>query len=301
MLFRIEDTENIDGCHRQYTIPFDELPRMRMSELEKYLASEVRKEINNANGRRLLSYSKSLGVCLLKYNHYTDNELHISRIPENWLWYYDCKKQQRKAIRYDMRSGLPAYERNHPNREITLLNFSLDVSDNSLVDSYLRSHTGVGKKKVASPEKDKEVLVMQSPDDLVVSQYTSSVYLLYALVRKYGMTNTVAQSIYNKIATLEEFRFNYCDQTERTALLAIVEYLYNHGIIERAISHRVFVDSQNDIRISTYYDPILQLHGIQEDDFGDSYMLSDYNSNIISEWIWEIYSRQSDRNTEAHG
>ena len=292
MLFRIEDTENIDGCHRQYTIPAGELPRMRMFELEKYVASEVRKEINNANDRRLLSYSKSLGVCLLKYNHYTDNELHISDIPQNWLWYYDCKKQRTKKIRYDIRSGLPAYERKHPNREIILLNFSLDVSDNKLVDSYLRSHTGVGKKKVASPEKDKEVLVMQSPGDLIVSQYTSSVYLLYALVRKYGMTQTVAQSIYSKIATLEKFRFNDCNQTERTALLAIVEYLYNHGNIERAISHRVFEDSQNDIRISTYYDPILQLHGIQEDDFGDSYMLSDYNSNIISVWIWEIYYKQ---------
>ena len=48
MLFRIEDTENIDGCHRQYTIPFDELPRMRMSELEKYLASENEWEIRVA-------------------------------------------------------------------------------------------------------------------------------------------------------------------------------------------------------------------------------------------------------------
>lgn len=292
MLFRIEDTENIDGCHRRYTVPFDELPKMRMSELEKFLASEVRKEINNSNTRKLLSYSKSLGVCLLKYNQYTDNELHISGIPQNGLCYYDCKKKQSKIIGYDMCSGLPAYELNHPNREIILRNFSLDVSDNNLVDSYLRIHTGVGKKKVASPEKDKEVLVMQSPDDLIVSQYTSSVYLLYALVRKYGMTETVFQNIHSKIATLEEFRFYYCDKTERNALLAIVEYLFYKGNIERAISHRVFEDSQNDNRFSTYYDPILQLHGIQEDEFWDSYMLSEYNSNIISEWIWEFYSRQ---------
>ena len=64
MLFRIEDTENIDGCHRQYEIPFDELPRMKMSDLERFISNEVRKEINNANDRKLLSYSKSLGVCL---------------------------------------------------------------------------------------------------------------------------------------------------------------------------------------------------------------------------------------------
>lgn len=292
MLFRIEDTENIDGCHRQYEIPFNELPRMRMSDLEMFISNEVRKEINNANDRKLLSYSKLLGVCLLKYNKYTDNELHISNILQNCLSYYDCKKERSKVIGYDMYYGLPEYERNHPNRKIILQNFSLDVSNNNLIDSYLKSHTGVGKKKLASPEKDKEVLVMQSPGDLIISQYIDSVYLLYALVRKYGMTGTVFQNIYIKIATLEEFRFDYCDETERAALLTIVEYLYHQGNVERAISHRVFVDSQNDNRISTYYDPILQLHGIQEDEFWDSYMLSDYNTNIISEWIWEFYRRE---------
>lgn len=291
MLFRIEDTENIDGCHRQYEIPFDELPRMRMSDLEMFIASEVRKEINNANDRKLLSYSKSLGVCLLKYNKYTNNELHISNILQNRLSYYDCKKEWSKTIGYDMYYGLPEYECNHPNRKIVLQNFSLDVSDNNLIDSYLKSHTGVGKKKMASPEKDKEVLVMQSSGDLIASQYIDSVYLLYALVRKYGMSKTVFQNIYRKIATLEKFRFDYCDETERVALLAIVEYLYYQGSVERAISHHVFVDSQNDNRISTYYDPILQLHGIQEDGFWDSYMLSDYNSNIVSDWIWEFYGR----------
>lgn len=291
MLFRIEDTENIDGCHRQYEIPLESLPRMRMSELEMYISNEVRKEINNANDRKLLSYSKSLGVCLLKYNKYADNELHISNIPQNCLSYYDCKKEQSKIIGYDMYYGLPEYECSHPNRKIILQNFSLDVSDNIQINSYLNIHTGVGKKKFASPEKDKEVLVMQSPCDLIVSQYLDSVYLLYALVRKYGMNQTVFENLYKTISSLEEFRFYYCDETERAALLAIVEYLYYRGDIERIISHRVFVDSQNENRISTYYDPILQLHDIQEDEFWDSYMLSDYNSNIVSDWIWEIYGR----------
>ena len=81
LLFRIEDTENEQGCHRQYALPYDALPKLRISELDKYIANEVRKEINNTKDRRLLSYSKSLGVCLLKYNKFIDNELHISDIP----------------------------------------------------------------------------------------------------------------------------------------------------------------------------------------------------------------------------
>ena len=51
------------------------------------------------------------------------------------------------------------------------------------------------------------------------------------------------------------------------------------------------MDSQNECRISTYYDPVLQLHDIQRENFWDSYMLSDYNNNIISDWIWEFYNR----------
>lgn len=243
MLFRIEDTENTEGFHRQYELPEEELPRMRLSELDEYIAGEVRKEINNSNDRKLLSYSKSLGVCLLKYNNYTDNELHISHITPNQLFYYDCKKEQSKVIWYDIHYGMQDYEFKHSNRKIVLCNFSLDVSDNAQVNYYLNRFTGVGKKKYASPEKDKEVVLMQSPNDLVISQYTDSVYLLYALVYKYGMSEYIFRNLYHKIATLDEFRFDYCPETEREALLNIVSYLYYRGYTERYISNRVFMDS----------------------------------------------------------
>ena len=114
------------------------------------------------------------------------------------------------------------YEFKHSNRKIVLCNFSLDVSDNAQVNYYLNRFTGVGKKKYASPEKDKEVVLMQSPNDLVISQYTDSVYLLYALVYKYGMSEYIFRNLYHKIATLDEFRFDYCPETEREALLNIV-------------------------------------------------------------------------------
>lgn len=41
MLFRIEDSENLYGCHREYTIPSDNLPRLRFEELEDYLTDEI--------------------------------------------------------------------------------------------------------------------------------------------------------------------------------------------------------------------------------------------------------------------
>ena len=78
MLFRIEDSENEDGVHREYSILPQDLSTMPMFEIEAYMADEIRKEVNGANNRRLLSYSKSLGICLLKYNKYADNEIHLN-------------------------------------------------------------------------------------------------------------------------------------------------------------------------------------------------------------------------------
>ena len=87
--------------------------------------------------------------------------------------------------------GLPQYIYNSSNRKIILLNFSLDTSNNYQVNSYLKYYTGKGKKAFASPEKDYEVLIMQSPQDLVISQYIDSIYLLYALVYRYGMNQDI--------------------------------------------------------------------------------------------------------------
>lgn len=292
MLFRIEDTENQQGCHRQYIFPVEELPQMRMSEVQTYIANEVRKEINNHNDRKLLSYSKSLGICLLKYNKYTDNELHLSNLDLDFIYYYDLEKQEQKIKYYSVAEGVYGYKYKHGNREIILVNFALDVSNNEQIDFYLKKFTGVGRKKFASPEKDKEVLIMQVPDDMIISQYTDAVYLLYALTWKYGMSERIFVNLWNKINTLEDFRFEYCSATERTALLTVVKYLYYFWRHERNIASRVFQDNQNEEYISGYYNSILQFHDIQKDEFSDVYMLSDYNSNIISDWIWEFYSRE---------
>ena len=294
MLFRIEDTENVDGHYREYEIPYDNLPKLKIEKLESYVAEEIRKEINNANDRRLLSYSKSLGICLLKYNEFADNELHIKMNDyADGVYFYDLKNPEMLFYSpFDLSYGLMDVSFIQAKSEIILLNFKVDVSYNNLLDGYLKMKTGIGRKKIASPEKDREVLCMQSPNDIIISSYSNSVYLLYALSLKYGMKESIYKNLINKIYNLEEFRFQDCGESERYGLLQIVDYLYKYGIYERKISQRLVKDSLNSKIIPVYYDPISQLHDIQKNSFLDSYMLRDYNENIVSDWIWDCYAQE---------
>ncbi|MBE6063573.1 MAG: hypothetical protein E7207_08520 [Clostridium butyricum] len=294
MLFRIEDNENLDGHCREYEISYDNLPKLDIEELENYIADEIRKEINNSNDRKLLSYSKSLGICLLKYNQYAYNELHINM--NNWcdgVYFYDLKNPGVPCYcPFDLSYGLLKMSSLQTRTQIILLNFQVDVSNNNLLDSYLKVKTRTGRKKCASPEKDKEVLCMQSPNDIIISQYLDSVYILYALSLKYGMKKSIYINLINEISNLEEFRFQFCGESERDGLLKIVDYLYRYGDYERKISSIVVKDSWKSKKVPVYYDPISQLHDIQKDSFLDSYRLSDYNENIVSDCIWDCYSQE---------
>ena len=66
-------------------------------------------------------------------------------------------------------------------------------------------------------EKDHEVVLMQSPDDGIITEYTSSIYLLYALFHRYGMSLQMFGELHERIMNLEPFRFNYCDESESKA------------------------------------------------------------------------------------
>lgn len=288
MLFRIEDTENESGVKRQYTRSLDELPKMYLSQMNQYIANEIRKEVNNTNDRQLLSYSKSLGICLFKYNYYTDNELHISLTFPNRVKYYNWQTQTEVTCGYDM------YQWNlltdtGKNPEVTLCNFALDISDNRQLNNYLTQMTGIGKKKFASPEKDKEVVLMQEPNDLIISQYISSVYLLYSLFYKYGMPELVFWNIIKMISTLEDFRFDFCPVSERLALINVIIYLYRKGNQEKMFANKIISKDKEDIRLSTYYDPNIQFHDIQDTSFEYAYWLNNYNHDIISSKILDIY------------
>lgn len=292
MLFRIEDSENEGGIQREYCIIPQDLPIMQMSEIEIYVANEIRKEVNGANDRRLLSYSKSLGICLLKYNKYTDSEIHINETYiGDYLDYFDLKKQKREIEPYSLDYALLDIGINKKKHNVCLVNFALDVSNNDLLDCYLKKYTGVSRKKVASPEKDNEVLLFQSPDDFVIKQYSDSVYLIYALVMKFGMKKCIHNELIEYICKLENFRFEFCESDERIAIIKVIDYLYNFQKVERDMSTAVILDSYKSGDISGYYDPITQFHDIQNQWFEDSFALSDYNDNVISDGIWYIYNK----------
>lgn len=292
MLFRIEDSENEDGVHREYSILPQDFPTMPMSEIEAYIADEIRKEVNGANNRRLLSYSKSLGICLLKYNKYADNEIHLNgESVFDYITYYECKAQKAGFEVYSLDYALMDLGIEKKNKEVILTNFVIDVSDNKLLDSYLLKITGVGRKRLASPEKDKEVLLFQSPQDLVIKQYSDSVYLLYALLIKYGMNDYIHDVLIDYVFKLEDFRFEFCEADERAAMIQIIDYLYKNQKLERKMSVAVIMDSFNNGDISGYYDPITQFHDIQNQWFEESFALSDYNDNVISDGIWNCYNR----------
>lgn len=72
---------------------------------------------------------------------------------------------------------------------------------------------------------------MQSPEDIVVSDYLDSVYLLYGLFLKYGMKESIYIKLINKIKTLDAYRFEFCGEQERDGLLFIVNYLYYNGVM----------------------------------------------------------------------
>ena len=121
---------------------------MRMSEVQTYIANEVQKEINNQNDRKFLSYSKSLGICLLIYNKYTDNELHLSNLDLDFIHYYELEKQKEKIKYYSVAEGVYGYKYKHGNRKIILAIFAFDVSNNEQIDFYLKKFTGVGGRSL---------------------------------------------------------------------------------------------------------------------------------------------------------
>lgn len=304
MLFRIEDNKNVDGRHREYEIPFDCLPVLKPQELEKYIAEEVRKEINDSQDRKLLSYSKLLGVCLLKYNEYADNELHINMdylegVYGGVYFYYKKEDENLKTgyVPFDLMNGLFGLKKQKYGKKIKLLNFNIDVSDNNLLDEYLKKMTGTGRKKVASPEKDKEILLMQAPEDIVISTYLESVYLLYALDFKYGMNKELHDDLIESIWSIDHNCFRDCGEDERKGLILIIKYLFEKGKCEKKMIRKIMDDSKNDERLPMHYDPILQLHGIIDKyDFKDASNLGEcYNSNIASKWIWYCYGKYTEK------
>lgn len=289
--FRIEDIANCEGIQRNYQIEKEKLPVMNKQSVEYYIAEEIRKEVNGAKDRKLLSYSKSLGVCLLKYNEFLDNELHICIVHDMWYENSICYFSPNQHIKYKFYSLQDAlYSRGlfKGNDEITLINFVLDIADNKLLNDYLLKFTKTGLKQYASPEKDYEVVMMQAFDDVTIEIYIDSIYLLYALQLKYKFLRSqeVVTQVICEIYQLEDYRFENCEH-EREAIIFLIQYLYSETEFEKIAFEEMLKYSEKREIFYGYYNSLLQLHGIIYDDFEDAYHLSDYNDNVVSDIFWK--------------
>ena len=129
---------------------------------------------------------------------------------------------------------------------------------------------------------------MNPPNDLVINQYMDAVYILYALQLKYEFLSDVRirRTLISELKNMDEFHFEYCPH-ERIAFIKLILYLSTNWNYERRISMRIYNYSENEEHLSMYYDPILQFYGIKKDSFDESYYLSTYNENVISDLIWK--------------
>ena len=290
MLFRIEDTSNPDGNHRKYNIPLNKCPIMPLSDLGGYISNEIRKEVNNAKDRRLLSYSKSLMICLMKYNQYADNELHINtEIDHNSCDFIQIIHDGKQlCIPFDLRCDLSSIKECSKDSLVILQNFAIDIADNELLDVFLKDNTGTHRKKVASPEKDHEVLLFQSKNDIVLTEYLKQAYILLALSIRYGLPKNVAIYIIDHIKALPDYRFNDY-QHERAALLYIVCHIYHNRCFEKQVLRSI----KEDEVLRICFDSIYQFSSIIDKETSFDEICNDdfyYNCNVVSDIIMKAYS-----------
>lgn len=305
MLFRIEDSNGVEPIEREYEPSLCGFPEMQYKELDTYIANQIRKEINGAGDRKILSYSRSLATCILKYDPFADNELHIFQDGGNInSVFFQTQDGDDYCCNYDLLEKIlgaknceeqqsDLFDGREDENWICLKNFIIDISDNDLIDQYLRLYTKKGRKKMASPQKDSEVVVMVPFNDAVVEQYKSAVFVLYALQYRYGFLNSddAFRSLVYELQSLPEYRFDGCNYDERQSLLLILCYLKHNWDYEKSISQAIYADFVESKHLSCYYDSILEFHSIVSDSFEEAFHNSDYNDNVVSDLCWKVCYR----------
>lgn len=291
MLFRIEDISGLDPNLRKYNVNEFVCPIINKVQIDNYIAQKIREEVNGSKNRELLSYSRSLATCILKYNKYTDNELHIcfTNGLDDYITYISPEGEVFK-IDYSIEDRINGNSLFDTNGEIRLQNFIIDVSNNILLDQYLRCYTGIGKTIFASPEKDSEVVVMNPPNDFVINQYMDALYILYGLQLKYGFLSNpyVRTALISELNNMHECRFENCPQ-ERAAFVNLILYLSINWQYEKQISSQIYISSKKDEHISFGYDSILQFDGIMNNSFFEAYYDCD-NQDVMSMLFWKYCS-----------
>lgn len=289
MLFRIEDISGFDPKLRIYDSCEFNAPVVEKDQIDEFISMKIRAEINNSHERDLLSYSKSLATCLLKYNKFTDNELHIYiNYGYNYIKYLSCSDKL-KVKNYSIEDRLYGEPIFNKSGDIELLNFIIDVSNNVLLNQYLKKYQKTEKKRYASPEKDHEVVVMMPSNDLVITDYISAVYILYALQLKYRFLNhrNIRDVLIWELENME-FTSDETDSSEKIAFIELVNYLADYYEKEYELSQFILQESQKTEHLSVAFDPILQFDDIIKNDFWDSYYLRTYNPNKVSDLFWDL-------------
>ena len=292
MLFRIDTSSGFDDKIRQYGFPESAHVILKGEDIERFIAEETAKEINGRNERRLISYSKSLGVCILKYNNYLDNKLHFAEISSHMcagyteIYYYFRK--QIHCTSYFLQYGL----RVPPFDEAELVNFIIDVSDNNIVQAYFQKHLERGKNPFASPAKDQEVVAMRPLVERVIdAENLEAVYILYALSIKYDFLSSnhilkrLIDDVYN---TFLEGRFT---QDEILAFICLIQYLAYYGNYERNLSQAIRDRNSISERIPFYYDLICEYDAIINSSFTEAYEMSYSSENVITSALWRWCSK----------
>lgn len=287
MLFRIDTSSGFDN-HRQHGIPETERIILKGSEIERFIAEETAKEINGSYERRLVSYSKSLGVCLLKYNNYLDNGLHFSetssRTCAGYTELYYRIGNQVYCTSYFMQCGLCDFHY----EEVELVNFIADVSDNDIVQAYFQKHIGRGKNPFASPEKDQEVVAMRplcerfiDPDNLDV------VYILYGLSIRYNFLKD--EQILNELIceVYKAFREGRYREDEIQAIKSLILYMACNRDYEKTLSEAIRERNSISERVPFCYDLICEYDAITSYDFMEAYEMSYSSDNVITHALWE--------------
>ena len=215
--FRIEDSSGIKGKYRVYRSNYQELPNISSDEVDKYIAEEVREAVNGSPSRTALCYSKSLAVCLLKYNKQnlsSDNKLHVCKYKRkncNCVFFRKLKNNDNPDIRRKLKRKKYYIDSNDELyikcKNIKLCNYILELNNNAELNKYLKKHSpnGKGLKSRASPQKDEEILIMQI-DNVVIDRVIEEekvwiAYLLLGLQLGFGVLsdNEVLFQIKNEI------------------------------------------------------------------------------------------------------
>lgn len=291
MYFRVEDENGYDPNLRKYGSEYSCNTPVDACDADILIANEIRGQINNCNNSIIFSYSKSLGIALFKYNYLTDNPIHLIPLEGNNWVEFDVMDDNGLINNY----GIPYYitnldypiKRCFDNKRIILKNYCIDVDNDIQLDTYLRNYTNVGKKKIATCEKDSEVIIRHVVDDYIITEYINEVYLIYALQHETRLLNCIG--VVEKL--IEMFSKEIKNQNEVQAFVYLVSYLQNNWSYEEQISKTILEEKRQAERLVGTYDAYFMALDIMDGDIEEAWRnCSYYLPYRMLSYIWNIFA-----------